>query len=355
MSASKVSLPKVSSYISEAFQIRTQVNPDYHKAESESFEWFDKFELYTGDKRRMFLDSGIILACALCCPKADYSRFRITSDFSLAFFSFEDMLKGGNISNHEEMKGAIDAVMRVVHDPSAPTPSFKPAAMLQSCFQRMAQHASPALVQRIVTGLDEYIETCFQERLNRSMSTIPDLDEYIKQKRGTGAAKVFSSMLQFRQSLDLPDQVINDQSVSELTAAGCDIFVLVRELCSSIPAMRGTDSLNILSVVMHHNKDLDLNGAIEFVDQMIKKRVEEYLSLKTNMTSFGPDLDEQVAEFAQAMENSIHGFVETIFSTPMVLGNQAKSAKETGVVNLDMLAPAQLGIEPKVERSNLNQ
>ncbi|CAE6446995.1 unnamed protein product [Rhizoctonia solani] len=338
MSVSTVSLPKAPSYVAEAFQIRTQVNPDYRQAESESHEWFDKFEVYTGDKRRMFLDSGIVLASALCCPKADYSRFRITNDFSLGFLSLEDMLKGDSFSSSEEMKGAIDTVIRVIHNPSGPSPSFKPAAMIQSCVQRMMQHASPALVRRIVTGLDEYFETRLQERLNRS--TIPSLDDYIEQNRGTGAAKLFSSMVQFRQSLDLPDEVINDQSVSELTIAGCDLFVLVRELYSSIPAMRGTNSPNLLSVVMHHNKDLDLNGAIDFVDQMIKKRLDEYMNLKAKLPSFGPGLDEQLAEYSQAIENSVHGFVEAVFTTPMVLGDQAKSAKETGVVNLDTLGSA---------------
>ncbi|CAE6465769.1 unnamed protein product [Rhizoctonia solani] len=132
MSTSKVNLPDIPSYVAKAFPIRIQANPHHREVESESYEWFDKYGVYTDDKREKFLSPEFGLMAALLCPTVDASPLRIMMDFTLWFFSFKSMVDKNEFDSPEKLKGATDALMRAANDANAPSVAFKPAAMLQS-------------------------------------------------------------------------------------------------------------------------------------------------------------------------------------------------------------------------------
>ncbi|CAE6478721.1 unnamed protein product [Rhizoctonia solani] len=246
----------------------------------------------------------------------------------LWYFSFQGMVDSNTFNGPEEMRGAMDAIMQAVNDSGSSSSNLQQAAMIQSCFQQMMQDAPPLVIQRFVTGLEEHTHARFQEKYNQS--TIPSPEEYIKLRR---------AMFQYAQGLDLPDQVVDHQSVSELTNTGMDIFNLANDIYSLTRVAQGAHQLNILSVVMHHN-NLDLQGSINFADQLIQKRLEKYMDIKAKLPLFGPGLDEQVVQYTQSIEYAILGLVEWAFITPHYFGNQAESARKTGVVNLEMISPA---------------
>jgi hypothetical protein len=119
---------------------------------------------------------------------------------------------------------------------------------------------------------------------------------------------------------------------------------------------------------MEHNK-LNLDGAIEFVNKLTRQRLDEYVAAKAKLPSFGPGLDEQVAQYLQGIEYCVQGFIEWTFMTPRKLrlsttisisktlltgypsqgyfGNDAAKVKETGVVNI--MAPITLDAHVVVE------
>ncbi|CAE6426426.1 unnamed protein product [Rhizoctonia solani] len=337
MSESTLSLPKLSSYTSEAFQIRTEVNPHQSEVEPESYTWFDSYGIHTGDERQKFIDARFSLLASLCFPNAVTSRFRNTMDFMLWYFSLQGMADGDVFKSPEGMKGAMDAIMRAVNDPSAPSSNFQPATMLQSCFQRMVQDQPPLVVKRFVDGLDEYTHARFQERFDRP--TVPTLEECIKMRRGTTGMNLWSSVFRYAQDLDLPDQLVDHESLTELDKAGVDTFNLSGDIYSSIRFRGRTHPLNIVSVVMHQN-NLDLQSSINFVEQLMRKRLNEFVDIKAKLPDFGPGLNEQVAQYARTIEHCIHGQLEWAFMTPALFGDQTESVRETGTLNLEKLAAA---------------
>lgn len=52
-----------------------------------------------------------------------------------------------------------------------------------------------------------------------------------------------------------------------------------------------------------HN--LGVQGAIDFVAQMLADRVREYAELKTRVPSFGSDVDAMLAKYHEACENFV--------------------------------------------------
>lgn len=64
------------------------------------------------------------------------------------------------------------------------------------------------------------------------------------------------------------------------------------------------------------DKQLDLEGAMDFVDQLTRKRVQEYVDAKAQLRSFGPELDPQVALYVQGIEYWVQGAIDWTFMTP---------------------------------------
>ncbi|CAE6488187.1 unnamed protein product [Rhizoctonia solani] len=311
MSVSTTSLPKIFSYISEAIQPGIKPNPHRSEVEPASYTWFDSHGVDTGETRQGFGDSQIGLLIALAFPDADAPRFRKLMDLSLWWLCFQNIANGGGLNTPEEMRGTMDAIMQAVNDQSAPSSNLPLAAMVQSCFQRMTKDASPSVIQRFTAGLDEYLQACYQQKFNRSST--PTLEECIELRRGTVGKNLWAAVLQYAGGLDLPDQVVNNQSFSELANASADLSNMAEDIYSSIQGGQGAYSINIVSAVMHHNH-LDRNDSIEFLDPLIRRRMGEYQDLKAKLPSYGPELDKQVAQYCQIIDQNILALVQWAFS-----------------------------------------
>ena len=55
---------------------------------------------------------------------------------------------------------------------------------------------------------------------------------------------------------------------------------------------------------------------MDFVDQLTRKRVQEYVDAKAQLRSFGPELDAQVALYVQGIEYWVQGAIDWTFMTP---------------------------------------
>ncbi|CAE6452046.1 unnamed protein product [Rhizoctonia solani] len=231
------------------------------------------------------------------------------------------------------MKHAVDVTMRVLRDPSIPPPKFKTAAALQSCFNRMCQDGDAATLRRFVNATDQYTQRSFQQQINKSAELIPTVEEYIQHRREASAMMTALAVLEYTLGLKLPDEVASHPVVTQLGITGSDILNWANDIYSFPVEFARGDVHNFVCVAMEH-ENLGVEEAIAYVDGRIRERVDEYVSIKKNLPSFGPDLDEQVASYIQGIEYFVQGFIEWSFITPRYFGDDAKRVRETGIVNL---------------------
>lgn len=103
------------------------------------------------------------------------------------------------------------------------------------------------------------------------------------------------------------------------------------------------------------DKKLDLEGAMDYVDQLTRKRVQEYVDAKAQLRSFGPDLDDKVALYIRGIEYWVQGAIDWTFMTARksrlgyshssqvltiiagYFGADAEKVRDTGMV--DIMAP----------------
>ncbi|CAE6445271.1 unnamed protein product [Rhizoctonia solani] len=315
---SQVRLPDISTYAGEVFPLK--VNPHWHEAEAGSYAWFDSYGVHSGAKRQDFFDTGFGLMTALCYPDADLEHLRPAMDFILWLFAFDDMTdEGGLRDNVERVKQAVDITMNALRNPDGPEPKFKVAATLQSFFKRMRANATPATIQRFVDSSDLYTQAILQQTVNRSADEVPTVEGFIQLRRDTSAVKMVFAVLEYSLGLDLPDEVHNDPIVAELALAGNDILTWANDIFSfPIEQARG-DTQNLVFITMW-DKQLNLEDAMDYVDQLTRKRVQEYVEAKAKLRSFGPELDDKVALYIRGIEYWVQGAIDWTFMTTRYFG-----------------------------------
>lgn len=103
------------------------------------------------------------------------------------------------------------------------------------------------------------------------------------------------------------------------------------------------------------DKQLNLESAMDYVDQLVRKRLQEYVQAKAQLRSFGPELDDKVARYIQGLEYAVQGSISWTFMTPRELcagyefptltsiigyfGENAEIVRETGLVDITIAPP----------------
>ncbi|KAF8699596.1 Terpene synthase, partial [Rhizoctonia solani] len=331
---SQIRLPDIIGYTSKVFA--TRYNPNQLQAEAESYQWFDSYDIIPESKRQKFFGSGLGLMTSMCYPDAQFERFRITLDFVLWLFTFDDMTDAGALDDVERMKLAIGLTMQVLQDPKVPTPKFRIAAALQS----------PSTTKRTIDAIDFYTKAVLEQKMNRKEDRVPTIVEYIQLRRDTSAMRIAFVGIEYALGLALPSEVHDDPIIVELALAGNDILTWANDIYSfPIEASRG-DTHNFVCVAMW-NLQLDLESAIAYVDQTIRNRVQEYIDAKAKLRSFGVKTDLEVAQYIQGIEHCVQGFLDWTFITPRYFGANTTKVKET--LTVDIIAPVALDAAISVE------
>lgn len=77
-----------------------------------------------------------------------------------------------------------------------------------------------------------------------------------------------------------------------------------------------------------------LQGAVDFVGDMIKRRIELYGNLKHNIPSWDAETDAQVTKYVAGMDDWIIGIIEWCFATERYFGTENDMVRKTLKVNL---------------------
>ncbi|CAE7171121.1 unnamed protein product [Rhizoctonia solani] len=308
-----IRIPDTAGRTRDVFTLK--LNPYHEEAESGSLAWFDSFASY-------------------CYPEADLEHLRPVMDFIIWLVAFDDMVDEGEFCDSiEALKHAFDITMNVLRNPDASHPDLKYVVALKSFYNRMRANANPGALRRFVEGAEGYTKAAVQDTIDRAAGRILTIEEYIQLRAESSGVKWAYAAMEYAHGIELPDEVHNDPIIVELGLAANQILTWSNDIYSfSLEQAKGYTH-NLLFVVMW-NKQLDLRGAVDFVDKMIEKRIEEYLDTKKKLRSFGPDLDDQTARYIQGIEYCIQANINWSLMSPRYFGPEFEKIRETRIVEL---------------------
>ncbi|CUA76131.1 hypothetical protein RSOLAG22IIIB_12060 [Rhizoctonia solani] len=222
----------------------------------------------------------------------------------------------------EGLKLAVDTTMNVLRNPDDVQPELKIAATLHSFFNRMRRNGSPTAIRHFVEATESYTRAITQEMIHKHAGHIQTFEEYRKYRPDTSAVKIALATLEYAHGIDIPDEVLHNPIISELTLAGNEILTWANDIYSF---------------------RLALQDAVNYVNQLIEQRVQDYLATRAKLPSFGAHLDGEVARYVKGVEYSIQACIEWSLMTTRYFGTDAETVKETGVVNVVLNSEVKLG------------
>ncbi|KAI0649321.1 terpenoid synthase [Trametes meyenii] len=305
-------------------------NPHYAEAAAESSAWANSYSVFSDAKRAFFLQAGSELLCAHAYPYADYERFRTTCDFVNLLFAVDE------ISDDQDGKGAHATGLtfyRAMSDPSFDDGSVL-CTMTKEFTARLLKHCGPLTYRRFIKHCRDYIEAVAKEAELRERGEVLDLDAYQLLRRENSAVRFCFGLAGYALGIDLPDEVVEHPAFMTMHLSTVDMVCWSNDLYSyNMEQAMGHTGNNVMTVLMK-DKNLDLQGAADYVGVHFKGLIDTFHAAKSTLPSWGPKIDDEVAQYAMAMQTWVIGNLNWSFETQRYFGHARHEIRRTRVVYL---------------------
>ena len=104
-------------------------------------------------------------------------------------------------------------------------------------------------------------------------------------------------------------------------------------------------------IILMQYQNLSLQGAVDYVGELCKQTIDKFSTNKTELPSWGPEIDEMVARYVQGLQDWIVGYVcvsladlfiyplfpsslHWSFQTQRYFGNEGSEVKKHRLVKL---------------------
>ncbi|KAG8941644.1 hypothetical protein FRC04_004130 [Tulasnella sp. 424] len=311
-----------------------KVNPHYKAASAESDAWFDSFEIHKGAKYTEFHRAKFGLLTAMSYPEASYTHLRNCCDFMSWLFAFDDLTDDGGLrENVEGSKKAAWIMMQALKYPKTFKTEFKVGETLRSFWERACETASEGTQRRFIETTQLYVDAICKQVVNRRHEEIPTIETFVQLRRDTSAVKLVFALVEYSLNLDLPDEVFEDPMIQSLEEGANDILTWANDMYSFNVEQSKGDTQNLVVIAMNE-LGLDVQGAVDYVGDMIRQRIDRYVMEKHCLPSWGEEVDAQVAKYVEGLESWVIGVLHWSFDSERYFGAEHERIKKDLIVTL---------------------
>ncbi|KAG5341349.1 Germacradienol/germacrene D synthase [Termitomyces sp. J132] len=296
----------------------------------ETKRWLFKGGNLNGKKRDAFHGLKAGLLTAMTYPDAAYPQLRVCNDFLTYLFHLD------NLSDDMDNRGTrstADVVLNSLYHPHTYYGPERVGKMTRDYYKRMIVTASPGAQQRFIETFDFFFQSVTQQAIDRANGVIPDLESYIALRRDTSGCKPCWALIEYANNLNIPDEVMEHPIIVSLGEAANDLVTWSNDIFSYNVEQSKGDTHNMIPVVMNE-EGLDLQSAIDFVGNMCRQSIDRFVEDRTNLPSWGPEIDKDVAVYVNGLADWIVGSLHWSFESERYFGKTGREVKANRVVNL---------------------
>ncbi|KAH9977837.1 terpenoid synthase [Lactifluus volemus] len=317
--------------LSAAFHDAT--NPFWKRASAESRRWVNSYAVFTDRRRAFFFQGQSELLSSHCYPYAGYEEFRTCCDLINLLFVIDEL---SDEQCYGDARLTGDIFLQAMRDPTWSDGS-KLAQMTADFRARMITTVKPKTFRRFLEHCDAYIESVVQEAGLRDHGDVLELEEYIRLRRENSAVRVCFGMISYILGIDLPDDVFEDPTFQKIYYCAVDMVCWANDLYSyNMELNSGLEGNNFITVLMR-TQHMDIQAACDFVGRHYKQLMDDFLSAKASLRSFGPKVDVDVKRYIEACQHWPAGNLVWSFETPRYFGARRDQILRTRIVPLKPL------------------
>jgi len=160
------------------------------------------------------------------------------------------------------------------------------------------------------------------------------IETYIEDRRADVGLFALWAFIEILMGLDFPEEVVEDPTFRRLETYNLDLTAWTNDLYSFKTEYMNGKKKNFVLVVMDE-LHVDVQGAVDYIDQRIRKALEEYLALKSNLPSWGAVIDEKVQKYFTALERTVIGAAHWSLNAPRYFGDDVEEVRRTLWVHME--------------------
>ncbi|KAJ7822308.1 terpenoid synthase [Mycena olivaceomarginata] len=241
------------------------ISPFYEQVKKESSEWCESFQAFSPKAQNAFNICDFSLLASLGYPRLNKDVCRIGCDLMHLFFLIDEHsdLADGRTARHQ-----MDCVMDALRNPHKVRPANEwiGGAVTQSFWLNAIRTATPTAQRRFIETFGVFTDSIVQQAVDRDENRIRGITGYLDLRRDT-------------VQLDIPDEVMENAVIKELTALCIDIAIAGNDLLSyNVEQARGDADHNLVTIVMHE-LDLDLDRAVQWIADWNDSLVARFMEI----------------------------------------------------------------------------
>ncbi|KAJ3517444.1 hypothetical protein NLJ89_g506 [Agrocybe chaxingu] len=322
------------------------LNPHYDEAKVESSLWIQSLveKLFDQKGQKAFQKDYTSLLASLMYSHQDKEFLRVGCDMMNLFFVYDEYT---DVVSPETAHKLSQIVVDAMKNPDERSSYGEhPIGDKAKEFWRLAVTLLPAMgsnsgvcKSRFIQRTEEYLNAVTVEALDRDAGTIHSVKEYLTMRRATSGAGLMLALIEF--GLDLPKAVLEHEVIQALEGYAMDLYSLLNDMHSYASELSsGQANHNLITVVMHENPSLSLQGAFDWLGSYAATVVDRFQTNVRNLPSFcnveGPagegvdeTLQERINRYIRGLGQVVRAEDDWAFETTRYYGEEGQKIRET--------------------------
>ncbi|KIK69148.1 hypothetical protein GYMLUDRAFT_152409 [Collybiopsis luxurians FD-317 M1] len=315
--------------------IPLRVNRYHREVPADTKTWLHKFQAESTKSLPEFFEhfdaQKFHLLASACYPDADYSGLRFCSDYLSYIFYFDEITDQMNEIGTSSVR---EEVMNSLNYPETFKSQYMIGKLTADLFSRMRQNSSPGIQKRFIDTMESFCKDIDREALHRESRHISDPDTYLAHRRETNGCKTCLVLIEYANNLRIPDEVLDDPRIKKLEILTNDFIAYVNDLYSYNVEQSKGQIHNIVTSLMYANPTMDLAGAVDRVNELTHRTIDQFMELKASLPSWGEQIDKDIAVYIKGMESWMVGLIFWSLQTERYFGKSTQAVRETRLVAL---------------------
>jgi hypothetical protein len=250
-------------------------------------------------------------------PEATEADLRVLTTLFTWFFLVDDACDGPHRLTPEQIRALRDGTLALLHDGTrAPQAGLTgPLRRLLALAWREPRRRMPAhWRQRFAEAVARHLDGTWQEAVNKEAGRRPSVDEYVELRRSTSAAEVSYPLVEFVNGRTLPDPVYHHPLLRQIARTGNDLLSWYNDM-ASLERDRATAGGHNLVLALEAELGIPEAEAVERAAERWREAMRRFVALRATVPSFGPAVDEAVADHLDGVAYAVRGTIDWTFES----------------------------------------
>lgn len=250
------------------------------------------------------------------CPNAGREEQFIIADWNALLFLLDDQCDTSEIGlDYIKLSQRFDYLIQLLVDRTKLSNDAQDPIAEYMCdvWSNICEYIPDISRQnQFIVRMKEYFDSCVWEARNRQLHTIPDREDYIRNRYYSGAVYPLLELGDMTDKIHIPAEIRNHPILREME----DITALHITLCNDLFSY----GKEIIEEEVHHNlvlqtveqQQVTIEVAVNQVIERVNGLVERFLILKEELPNFGPEIDQDVSKYVGLLQSWIRGHIDWV-------------------------------------------